>query len=690
MRLYGLLILLASVGMEAAKGDVFLGALSTTTIPLAKGAQTSTTFLREGPGNIDLIDVIAGDSQTAVSLTDPAGAVITPQNAGMSGYTWSQMQPADQSLWMLPSIATGVRHVITIPSNAAAGTYTITFDSSGIAADAAAVIAVHAGSNALFGVALASDTNLKPGASVVLAAALMEGDAPITGTVTADISVEKPDVELSQGAVTEMSSSPVDGQTLKQISIQVVNRGGHKQEVIGVVDGRLLPAGVTIDQPFVTFPDIPAGSTVTSADNIQMRCSTQDGCDPSSLQLQFSTESLIARGIQMKDDGNGSDGAAGDGVYAASFTPQTAGRYHVSAHANASTQEGAPIERVASTDFEISGSTIDSLSFSPNYSAQNTVSSVIITANVTVQQAGTYSLCIDLATSDRDLTSCQDNSLQVGSGTLSTTFSASDLLSLNAPGSYPIQSARLFYRAETAEPLVASVQNPLTITGVAPSTLDHGPLFFTGANSAAGVRVSQNDSLYSSLHIQIGVVSPGGSCSLSGELTTAAGNRIGYFANSVDMPAGAGQISADVDGTAINTAGVNGPFEIQNVEVACGAHIASAKSLFETPTFSSSNFAPPPTITLSLSSLAVSLSTSADFDITIQYQTHGDSTLTADNSEPGIYAFLDTQTVTGSGTTGLTIHFDPTYSYPGTYTVQVDLTQQGVLVQAPIEITVNP
>lgn len=312
--------------------------------------------------------------------------------------------------------------------------------------------------------------------------------------------------------------------------------------------------------------------------------------DPSVLSWQVSTPSAPIS-FTLLDSGT-YDAATGDGIYTGTFTPVVTGDYTVYITATGNSSAGVPFARTTTASLEVDAPLAQLGTFTdfPVDDSDGLIKRVVIKAPVNVQVAGTYRLTLNLQGSNGKTTEASVSAqLSTGSQEMWLKFPFSNLLSLGTNGPYAEINATLLYISGSQVTMADYVANAGMMQSYSQPSISPGSLAFTGQNSATGI-VTGSGSTYDLLQISIGIYnSTAGSCNWSAQLTDSSGNEISFASASGAVPAGNSSITLSFNGNLLAQS-ADGSYLVKNAAVQCGGPQIVAPTLFQTQSFSPSQF----------------------------------------------------------------------------------------------------
>ena len=621
--------------------------------------------------------MVTTDPSVVISLLLPNGTEITAANASAFGFNYSAFAVLND-----PGVAAttiygrhGYHVLIDFPPNQSPGVYTVKANAASVLADAAMLVTYLSTSGVRTGIMPdLSVHNL--GDVVVFSGLVFDDNAPITGA-TLQTSVWRAAPVTSGLAVSNYvltGQTTIDANTGQyQYKADLVNSGSALTNVVASATTSTL--GAVVVQPALAFGDAGPG-TSTSVTSFWIQLGPSQPFDSTMLTWTFVAQDS---GLTIPlIDGGTLDGAAGDGIYTGSMAPSAPGGYVAELRTTGVSNSGVPFSRFAKTSFTV----IQPIaSLSPNSVADSSVGTPItqvnVTATVNVQIAGTYEFSAELAGSNgRIAVSKTSVTLATGSQTISAPFSASQLLPLGN-GPYERQWVRLRLVDSAGIHLADQQVDAGPSAAYALSSIDQGPVYFTGQNTAVGMDLTGSGS-FDILRVQLGVVTPPANCDWSGTLTTLTGTSLAFVAGSATMAGGTGSITLDFNGNLIAQSGLSGPYLVTRVGMTCdnGSSILLGQS-WQTGTFTASQFhLVPQSISLSLLPTPLSVNAGSAATVNIGVTSAG--------------GFSDIVTVAISGLPqGVTAQFNPTNQVPtmGTLNAVISTPSNLALGSYPFTIT---
>jgi hypothetical protein len=551
----------------------------------AGSASTVLSFTVEGDieGN-NSFDVATSDPSVIVSLILPSGTEVTSSNAASLGFSFTTVAAGtnDNVQSLTPMSFPGTHTVIQIPGGQPSGTYQIKANASSSTADSG-IIATYFASSTVGVSATTDSANYAVNDTVIISGLAFDGTTPVTGaTVTAAVSVPS-SLSATVGNFQLLTQQAVSAiLTDYTYSATLTNSGPSAQTVVAQLAA--LPSGVTVLSDTLIFGDVGANSSATSLNTITIESNPSQSFNPSTLQWNVTTPGTPTA-VALLDSGQ-FDAATGDGIYTGTFTPQVAGAYSAVLSITGTSSAGNAFSRKATTQFTVTQQLASFSSFSDSQQAGG----IVVTANVSVQTAGTYRFDLQLQASNGRISSqTTQATLATGSQQIAATFSNQQLFTLGVNGPYERINAVLidvvpFGSLIAASTVDAGPTASYTLSSFAPS------VYFTGQNSAAGVILTTGGTTFDVLQIKVGVsVATSQTCDWNGTLTDTSGNAIDVESNGGTVSAGSTSVVLNFNGYSIARA-ANGPYIVTAFTIRCGAIQASASPLFQTQAFTASQF----------------------------------------------------------------------------------------------------
>jgi hypothetical protein len=504
---------LASTQAQILPPPATVGRASTSTqaAAVAPGAApTAVSVIVDSiPAGGDQIEVVASDPAVSISLVLPGGATVNDANAGSLGINWAiqTVNIFDVDDFVDPSTIPGTHVSIQLPPGSPPGTYQIQANGSQLTAAAALLVQYFSSSSILFGAA--TDSSLyRLGQTVTLAGILSDGSTPIqNASVTAQAFCLTP-IAATVGNYQLLNQQQVgDSLITYTYTAQLTNSGGDASSVEAALTST--DQDVQIDSGTLSFGNITANQTASSQNAFIITLPLSKTLDPNTLNWQITAASSPIP-LTLLDSGTGADKAAADAAYTVAFTSMNAGDYEVLLTATGTSTSGATFSRTATASFAVAPAIAQFVQIADvgvTDPGSGLLQSVTITGSVNVQAAGTYQFSLDLVGSNNQTGTA---ALQTGAQQIAAIFSSAELQKLAVDGPYEKRRARLTLINSGSETLADYVDDAGPTQAYSLSTLDPGPLYFTGQNSVAGV-TSGSNTTFDFLRAQLSVFSPGGS-----------------------------------------------------------------------------------------------------------------------------------------------------------------------------------
>jgi cysteine-rich repeat protein len=274
--------------------------------------------------------------------------------------------------------------------------------------------------------------------------------------------------------------------------------------------------------------------------------------------------------VELRDDGQPPDDAAGDGIYTGVFEPDEEGTFLVSAQAVGTSSIGRPFERKAGTRLRVTEPTSTLLdqytSFGVDDNDNGLFDRLRIGTAVDIGTAGRFDLSLRLR-SDGGRTIAGNVVVDITPGQhfVFVDFPAADVRALAGDGPYAITAVRLDELTATERSLRDSRIEGGSTDAIALADFERGPILLTGDVSTEGIDTNANG-LFDILKVRIGVdVLQGGFDEWSARLVDPHDAEIGFAAGSGALPFGTGEIELDFDGCMIGSNGADGPYVVRDL-----------------------------------------------------------------------------------------------------------------------------
>lgn len=324
-----------------------------------------------------------------------------------------------------------------------------------------------------------------------------------------------------------------------------------------------------------TQPVVSTGSSVV------LVAAVFDGAAPvlgAAVAATVTTPSLSEFAVNLLDDGQDPDTAAGDGLYGGMFTADEPGIYWVSSVIQGSTPRGggvsflrsasAVVESVAPGAMFSGASFVD---FGEDDNANGLFDRMVIQAAVDILETDEYDLSVLLSTPANQLFFAAGQAvLTPGPQTIAAEVSAPALREIGEDGPYVILSAELTrLGTEGARPaaLLEEIMQPTQPYLL--SQFERPPLELTGFNNDSAADLDMNGK-FDALTFDLGINAvSGGIYQYSARLTSPCGSEIQFIAGSAALTGGGldEHLTLAFNGASIGTHGVDGPYFVRDLVV---------------------------------------------------------------------------------------------------------------------------
>ena len=274
----------------------------------------------------------------------------------------------------------------------------------------------------------------------------------------------------------------------------------------------------------------------------------------------------VVQALVLRDDGLDGDGAVGDGLYSALFTPAATGVYRAAVETTGTgsvgpyvRQGGAVLEVVPSSGTlagTARGRGID-------LNANGALDRIAVDADMQSVLGGTYRLFVQLGNAGNKISGSGDVVVTPGVRVATAVFDTQELLARGlGRGPYTIDVAELTFVDPAGRVLPADRKVNLGQIDFRGSVFERQPLLLTGVSSDAGFDANAN-SLFDELRVTLQLdVQSAGTYSFSARLTDGRGTQITLAAGSVALPAGIGPLTLRFSGRDIGQRGLSGPYTV--------------------------------------------------------------------------------------------------------------------------------
>jgi hypothetical protein len=583
--------LVVCLGMAEAQ-TVSVLPMSVQMLPVP--ASTSATYLNvvvdASPNGGDFIDVASPNSQLLISLIIPGGTEVTPSNASNLGFSVNQqvntLSTINTSGVFTPFDSLGAHTTFILPAGSPGGTYQVKANSSNVGSPTSISVIYFSTSGPTAGVAT-DKVIYNLGDTVSLTAFVFNGSTQVTGA-TANATIVPPLNVSSQASIGNLQivgQTASGGFTQYTCQASLVNTGNSG---FALASAKLIniPASITlVDAGTLDFANVPAAGSIGSVNTFTVQLPSSQTFDPTTLSWNITAEGTPVS-VALTDPGTGN--------YTGTYVPGVSGVYRVLVNISGTTNTGA-YARTVTAIFKVidplaAFSAVTDTSVVNN--GNGLVDQVVLAAQMNVITPGTYIFSATLKASNGQTTTASGMAtLPTGSGQINAPIPATQLLQLGVNGPYEKIRASVSQVPSSGPPVLvgfiadAGPTSPYTLASV-----DRGPFYFTGQNSAAGV-VTGAGPTFDLLQVSIGVHSNTAQslCSWSGGLTDLSNNIIDFNSSTGSLNSGLNTITLNFNGNKIARA-ANGPYLVENVSVICGSQQVIAATLFETQAFNSSQF----------------------------------------------------------------------------------------------------
>ncbi|HEX5424742.1 MAG TPA: hypothetical protein VFW94_14430, partial [Candidatus Acidoferrales bacterium] len=548
-----------------------------TSIPIA---------VTDPPTNKDVMDIIASDPATQISITLPNGTQIVPIDGAMSnGLTFHVYSiPNDATYDALVTMVLPGNHVfVEFSTSAATGQYSV--NATGTGSDSALMV-VYTPFSGIAVSAITDSTSYRQGDLAILSALVFNGTMPVTqATVQATIGSRVP-VQGTMGNYVLTDQQQVTATTTRYTyTAQFTNSGPAAPNVTATATTSDPNSDLIADTIF--FGDVPDNGVVTSQTSFIIERPTSEAFDPSTLEWKIS--SIAAPSTVTLLDSGTYDDATGDGVYTGTFTPPTAGDYI----ADMTVSVGGSQVRTATAHFQVTPVRAQFASFreDPLYAGNGSIYQINSVATLNVTQAGPYRYELTLtANNGRSIRGSGEATLAAGTQDIAVSLSSDQLITLQMDGPWERVQAKLTYSPESSPELTDYMDDAGATSAFTLASLRRDPPYLTGQNTFQGVDANGVPG-FELLHVQVGIVAGGGTCNYSARLIGSSGNEIDFVSTSTDLPdVMPGYLVFDFNGAKIARSGDPGPFSLRSLSADCLAFITPAPSVIPIPGFGASQF----------------------------------------------------------------------------------------------------
>ncbi|HVS01015.1 MAG TPA: choice-of-anchor X domain-containing protein [Thermoanaerobaculia bacterium] len=313
--------------------------------------------------------------------------------------------------------------------------------------------------------------------------------------------------------------------------------------------------------------------------------------------------------VPFRDDGQGGDEVAGDGMFTAALQPGTPGEYRVAATVTGTTESGEAFERDSVAGFRVQPVRADiARTFTDrgiDLDGDGLLDQIGVSPVLDVVDAGEYRVTVTLrAGNGQTLAASRVVDFAAGTFSPEVLFATDDIRSrLAADGPYDVAEVRLEFL-------------PVDLAVTADAAFDLGPtaayrlnqlqrqaIEFLGSGGAAGVDTNGNgrfDFLDVALPVEFLAA---GSYQWSARLVDSNGKELALASGSGTFDAGTATLILRFEGLPIGQNGVDGPYFVRNLIVFGEDESLVIDDPMTTPLFQASQFEGGPVVVVEVPSL---------------------------------------------------------------------------------------
>ncbi|MGJ5816531.1 COG1470 family protein [Paludibaculum fermentans] len=515
--------------------------------------------------------VIYTDPALAMSLILPDGTGLTPVNASSLGFRWehpSRTRP-DRDL-SLPVAVQGEHILISLPTDAVPGTYTVRVDASAASSNASVLVQA-IGNSGLAASLVATREWYLPEEPVLFTGMATEGTG-ILKSPTMALAVERTapvGAGLSMTNVRFVRCEALAGGVYRHyFTGDLVSRDVTAKLVSAQAEG--IAGTVHFSQDRLSFSSVQAGSTSTTPATLSVDTDSTDV--PGSADWAWSFESTgYPVIVPMRNSGTGG-AAAGDGLFTGVFSTVKTGRYSAYLTVSGVTPSGSQYTASASTSFRVEAEEGSILSCSDqplDDDGNGSYDRLETTMLVYVSQAARYRVHLELRDPSGKSVSAETlANLTPGDQAVRLRHSALQLrreLASNGPYQRTITQLWLADRGhnELLSSTACGTTRAYRLTDFSPDRVrlaNAGTLTPVDENGIAG---------FESLNYTQPVIAPAGKCHWSATLQSADGTRLDARHGSSIWPGGIATLAATFSGAKIHLSGKPGPYKVGSLRVTC-------------------------------------------------------------------------------------------------------------------------
>ncbi len=299
---------------------------------------------------------------------------------------------------------------------------------------------------------------------------------------------------------------------------------------------------------------------------------------------------------KLKDDGQGFDPVANDGIYTSviSAADLGLGKFLASAIIVNNASASNPFRRTAGTSFSI----MDNLAtFTGGFSDQGiddngdqVLDRVALSAGVTVLKPGRYDFTAKFTASNKvSISSHKLVTLSAGTHQLSVNFAALDLQNIGVSGPYVVDLILEYLDAPRAV-LADEVKNAGQTQTFNLSGFPRGSILYAGTHTDIGLDTNGNGK-FETLQINLAIdLKMGGTFQASGRLINSFGQDIDFSQTSHTLSSGQQTVSLLFNGSKISGGGINGPYILKNFTISGGGDTLIVPEQILTSAYSFTDF----------------------------------------------------------------------------------------------------
>ena len=463
---------IVGVGSTSFAADMISSPFNITPVFLDQGNPVAKVSFTVTSGSSLLVDVAGPSDSFSVTLSDPGGQVVTPENVmSFNGeYVSDQIQQSSLTLYN-PMLLAGFHYTYSI-LNPTSGTWKVIVAGTNLPADGeiAIVNILTPGSGGPTIALLTDETQYIVNSPVSIMTSVFEGTTPVTGA-----------------------------------------------SVVGTVK-------------------------------------SDDG-----------SEKTV---VTLRDDGNGVDNLAGDGLYSGAYFAVSAGNFSIMAEVSGVTSSGMSFAQEAFSSFSVRSPLTNFTAYVGDQGTDDNENGlyegISLLLALDVATGGTYKVSVTLrGNNNASKTRNVIKALSQGPNQILTIdFSKDDVFEIGVDGPYGIAEALVELLEEVDWHLADRVQNQWQTQPYCLDDFEKGGIVLTGNTSDIGIDMDSNG-LFDSLKLNIEVnVLAGGFYQWSARLVDSVGSEIDFAGNFGSLDIGTNNLHLTFDGCDIGKNGMNGPFVV--------------------------------------------------------------------------------------------------------------------------------